>query len=170
MRTRSRVVLSALLLAAVVVALVVWINARHATALTQPYHNIALGLSLRLPADYTVTETTSTNPPEQNGPAEIVEFSDGQGNIQLEVSPASYVSSPLTVASILSNYPSVGRDTVQPFPIAPSTVGLAIDDDQTHPGEVSDVWFARGGHLYQFTAFGDGYKELIPVAKTISLQ
>jgi hypothetical protein len=168
MKTRFGIVFLAIVVIAI--AAVIWLSARPATTLPQTYHNTAFGFSLRLPANYAVTETTSTNPPEQNSPTEIIEFADALGSIQLEVSPASYVSSPLTVASLLSNYPSVGSDTVQPFPIAPGTVGLAIDDDQGHPNEVSDVWFARAGYLYQLTAFGDGYKELLPVAKTISLQ
>jgi uncharacterized membrane protein len=155
---------------AVVIVLVVWFSMRPTTSLTQTYHNNAFGFSLRLPGNYTITETTSANPPEENSSAEIIEFSDAQGSIQLTVTPASYVSSPLTVESLLSNYPLIGSETVEPFPIATSTVGLAIDNDPSRSNGISDVWFARAGYLYQLTAFGDGYGELIPVAKTISLQ
>jgi hypothetical protein len=158
------------LAAIVAIVFVVWLCVHPTISLTQTYHNNALGFSLRLPGNYTITEATSTSPAEENSPVVIIEFADAQGNLQLTVTPASYVASPLTVASLLSNYPSIGGDTVQPFSIAPGTVGLAIVNDPSHPNEISDVWFARGGHLYQLTAFGDGYKELITVAKTITLR
>lgn len=169
MTTRRTSILAFAAFVAIVVV-VVWFGTRPTTALPQTYHNDALGFSLRLPGNYTITEATSTNPSGDNSPVAIIEFADAQGSVQLTVSLASYVSSPLTVASLLSNYPLISSDTVQPFPIATGTVGLAIDNDPSRPSEVSDVWFARGGYLYQLTAFGDGYKELIPIAKTISLQ
>jgi hypothetical protein len=53
--------------AAVVVfaAVLVWLGTRPTDSLllTQTYHNTRFGFSLRLPANYTITETTSTNPP-----------------------------------------------------------------------------------------------------------
>jgi hypothetical protein len=164
---RRPLILALAFLAAI--ALIAWFSVRPANALPQPYRNNAYGFSLRLPADYTVKEVPSTNPPMENGPTDIIEFAHANGNIQLTVSVAADAPSVLTTQSLLSNYPLLAGVATEPFPIAPGTVGLALHHDSAHPDQISDVWFARDGYLYQLTAFGDGYNELLPIARTITL-
>jgi hypothetical protein len=164
---RRHAIVGFIILAAI--ALIAWFSLRPVNALPQTYRNNTYGVSLRLPSDYTVTEAPSANPPVENGTADTVEFADANGNIQLTITPASYVSSVLTTESLLSNYPSLAGIATEPFPIAPSTVGLALHYDPAHPDQVSDVWFARSGYLYQLTAYGDGYDELLGVARSITL-
>jgi hypothetical protein len=50
----------------------VWLVVRSANP--QTYRNNTYGFSLRLPADYTVTEVPNANPPAENGAADIIEF------------------------------------------------------------------------------------------------
>src|ERR1700726_4586663 len=129
-------------------ALIAWFNSRPANPLPQTYRNDAYGFSLRLPADYTVTETPNANPPAENGVADIIEFGDAHDNIQLTITYASYASTTLTVQSLLPNFPSLSGIQTQPFPIAPGETGLALNYDLAHPDEVSDVWFGKSGYLY----------------------
>jgi hypothetical protein len=55
------------------------------------------------------------------------------------------------------------------FPIAPDNTGLAIIDDTAQPNQVSDVWFAQNGPLYQLTVQGDSFNELLPIAHSLTL-
>jgi len=153
----------------VIVALIAWLASRPANPLPQTYRNDTYGFSLRLPADYTVTETPNANPPAENGVADIIEFGNAHGNIQLTITYASYASPQLTTQSLLSTYPWLSGIQTQPFPIAPGETGLALNADPAHPNQVSDVWFARGGDLYQLTATDDGLNELFPIAHSITL-
>jgi hypothetical protein len=73
------------------------------------------------------------------------------------------------VQSLLSNYPSISDIQTEPFPIAPGETGLALHDDPAQPNQVSDVWFARNGYLYQLTASGDGFSKLLPIARSLTL-
>jgi hypothetical protein len=167
MIARRTAIVSFILLAAL--ALIAWLALRPQNPLPQTYRNSTYGISLRLPADYTVTEQPNTNPPQENGIADIIEFADKNGSLQLAISYASYASPVLTTESLLSNYPYISGIQIQPFPIASGETGLALDDDRSRPSQISDVWFARNGYLYQLTAFGDGFRELMPVARTIIL-
>ena len=167
MSNRRAAIFSLIVLAAL--ALVIWLSARPTNALPQTYRNSTYGFSLRLPADYSITEVPSANPPAQNGPADIIEFADRNGSIQLTISPASYASSVLTIQSLLPSYPYLSAVTSAPFPIAPGETGLALNDDPAHPNQISDVWFGKNGYLYQLTAFGDGYNVLLPIAHSLTL-
>ena len=167
MNTRRVAIVGLVVLAALV--LIAWLGARPTNSLSHAYHNSTYGFSLRLPASYVVTEAPNTNPPQENGTADIIEFADAGGSVQLTITYASYAQSVLTTQSLLSNYPSLSSVTTEPFPIAPGTIGLALYYDPYHPNQISDVWFAKNGLLYQLTAFGDGYNELMPVAHTITL-
>src|ERR1700719_105275 len=108
-------------------ALIVWFTSRPANSLPQTYRNDTYGLSLRLPADYTVTETPDANPPAENGVADIIEFGDAHDNIQLTIIYASYASTELTEQSLLSSYPLLSEIQTQPFPLAPGETGLALN-------------------------------------------
>jgi hypothetical protein len=149
------------------IALVVWFGARPADALPQTYRNSVHGFSLRIPADYTVTEAPNTNPREENGVADIIEFSDASSSVQLTIIYASYAHSVLTAQSLLSSYPWLAGIATQPFPIAPGTVGLAVNNNPALPDAVSDVWFGKNGYLYELTAISGG--ELLPIAHTVTL-
>jgi hypothetical protein len=150
-------------------ALIAWLIVRPAGPLPQTYRNDAYGFTLRLPADYAVTEVPNANPSAENGVADIIEFGNAHGNIQLTIAYSSYASTTLTVQSLLPNYPSLRGIQTQPFPIAPGETGLALNCDLAHPDQVSDVWFARNGDLFQLTGFDGGYNELLPIAHTITL-
>jgi hypothetical protein len=151
-----------------VIALIIWFFVHSANALPRTYRNQRYGFSVQLPAGYAPAEVSNTNPPAQNGIADIIEFDPG-GSVQLTISYASYASPDLTVQSLLPNYPSISDIQTQPFPIAPGETGLALDDDSAHPDQISDVWFARNGYLYQLTASGDGFSELLPIAHSLTL-
>jgi hypothetical protein len=75
----------------------------------------------------------------------------------------------LTEESLLPNFPYLSGVQTQPFPIAANETGLAIDDDPTQPNQVSDVWFAQNGYLYQLTAQGDRLNVLLPIAHSLAL-
>ena len=156
-------------LALAVIGLAIWLIVRAANPLPQTYRNCTYGFALRLPADYAVTEAPNTNPAQENGTADIIEFADKAGAVQMTITYASYVSPELTVQSLLANYPSLSSVQTQPFPIAPRNTGLAVDDDSAQPNQVSDVWFAQDGYLYQLTASGDGFTELLPIAHSLTL-
>ena len=167
MNFSPRIAISVVVLAAF--ALIAWFIFPPANPLPQTYRNDTYGFSLRLPADYTVTETPNANPPAENGVADIIEFGNAHGNIQLTIIYASYASTELTMQSLLSSYPSLSGIQTQPFPIAPGETGLALNYDLAHPDQVSDVWFGKSGYLYQLTASDDGLSELLPIAHTIAL-
>jgi hypothetical protein len=166
---RSTTIAIAGLVILAALALIVWFTSRPANPLPQTYRNNTYGFSLRLPADYTVTETLNANPPAENGVADIIEFGNVHGNVQLTITYASYAATELPTQSLLSSYPSLSGIQTQPFPIAPGETGLALHKDPAHPDQVSDVWFGKNGYLYQLTTFDDGYNELLPVAHSITL-
>jgi hypothetical protein len=97
------------------------------------------------------------------------EFNDQSGAVPLTIIYASYASPELTTQSLLGNFPYLSGVRTQPFPIAANETGLAIDDDPTQPNQVSDVWFAQNGYLYQLTASGAGFNELLPIAHSLAL-
>jgi hypothetical protein len=151
------------------IAIVAWLFVRPANALPQAYRNNAYGFSLRLPPDYTVTEAPNANAPEENGVADIIEFSHASGGVQLTITYASYASPQLSVQSVLPNYPYINSSQTQPFSIAPGVSGLALNDDPGHPDQITDVWFGQSGYLYQLTGFGDGRSALLPIAHSLTL-
>jgi hypothetical protein len=156
----------------VVVAIIAiaWFTTRASDRLPQTYRNNTYGFSLRLPADYTVVEAPNANPKEENNAADIIVFANKSDSVQLTITYASSTPSVLTVQSLLSNSPWLSSVQTQPFPIAPNEIGLAINGDPTHPDQASDVWFARNGYLYQLTAYGDGFSELLPIARSLALR
>jgi hypothetical protein len=164
---RAALGLSVVVLAAL--ALIPWLISRPADPLPQTYRNTTYGFSLRLPADYTITEVPNTNPPDENAIADIIEFADAGGSVQLTITDASYAAPELSVQSLSSEYPSIAAVQTQPFPIAPGETGLAFSDDSSRPDQISDVWFGDSGRLYQLTAHGDGFSELMPIAHSVAL-
>jgi len=166
-RRTATIAIGLVILAAL--ALIAWLIVRPTNPLPQTYRNDTYGFSLRLLADYTVSEVPNANPPAENGVADIIEFGNARGNIQLTITYASYASPELTVQSLLSNYPLLSEIKTQPFPIAPGETGLMLNDDLAHPDQITDVWFARNGDLFQLTAFDDAYNELLPIAHSITL-
>jgi hypothetical protein len=169
MSLSRKTVISGIIVLAATALLAVWFIVRPANPLPQTYRNDAYGFSLRLPTDYAITEVPNANPPAENGVADIIEFDNAHGNIQLTITYASYASTTLTVQSLLLNYPSLSGIQTQPFPIAPGETGLALNYDLANPDQVSDVWFGKSGYLYQLTASDDGFSELLPIAHTIAL-
>jgi len=143
-------------------------DSKHAGG-TGVYTNPTFGFSVRVPSGYVVTEAPNAEPRQENGTADIIEFADKSGSVQLTITYASYASPQLSVRSLLSNFPSIAGIHTQPFPIAPSETGLALYGDPAHPDEISDVWFGKNGLLYQMTAYGDGFSELLPMARSLSL-
>jgi len=165
---KSRIIVVGILIA-VTLAAVIAIGSRSPSQTGTIYTNRTFGFSLRLPADYTVTEAPNTNPPQENGTADIIEFAHGSDSVQLTIMYASYASPQLTTQSLLSNFPSVSDMQTQPFPIAPGNTGLALHADPAHPDEISDVWFGENGYLFQLSAFGDGVSALLPIAHSLTL-
>ena len=81
------------------------------------YTNRTFGFSVRLPSDYAVTEAPSANPPEENGTADVIEFADQGGSVQLTITYAPYASPQLTEQSLLSNFSSISGIQTQAFPV-----------------------------------------------------
>ena len=155
----------------VAVVIAVWGSysvGKHA-ATTGVYTNPTFGFSVRVPSGYSVSEARNAEPRQENGTANIIEFAGGSSSVQLNITYASYASPQLSVQSLLANFPSIARIQTQPFPIAAGETGLALYDDPAHPDEISDVWFGKNGLLYQMTAYGDGYTELLPIAHSLIL-
>jgi hypothetical protein len=146
-----------------------WHSARSNASAPQTYHNDTYGFSLQLPQGFTVTEVPSANSPTPNAPVDIIEFDNAARNIQLTIVLAPDLPAPLTVESLLPNYPSLADATVEPFPLSPSVTGLSIADDPAHQGQITNVWFARGQYLYMFTASDGGFGDLLPIAQSIQL-
>src|SRR5579864_5219110 len=167
---RFRNIAIAFIVALAAIARIAWFIVRPANALPQTYRNQTFGFSLRLPADYTVTEAPNAHPPQENGVADIIAFGNANGSVQLTITYASYASPQLSVQSILRYYPYINGLQTQPFSIAPGETGLAINADPDHPDQISDVWFGKNGHLYQLTASDDGGRSaLLPIAHSLTL-
>jgi hypothetical protein len=154
----------------VAIIAIAWFATRPTDPLPQTYRNSTYGVSLRLPADYTVVEAPNANAKEENNAADIIVFAHKSDSVQLTILYASSTPSVLTVQSLLASFPYLSDVQTQPFPIAPNETGLAINGNPAHPDQLTDVWFARNGYLYQLTAYGNGLSELLPVARSLALR
>jgi hypothetical protein len=112
---------------------IAWFGTRPADRLPQTYRNSAYGFSLRLPADYAVTEASNTNAKGENAIVDIIVFADKGDSVQLTITYASSAPSVLTVQSLLSNYPRLSSEQTEPFRIASNEIGLVLNDDPAHP-------------------------------------
>lgn len=87
-----------------------------------------------------------------DGSSETLYLDDGSGGeVQITITPWDDSGSVLTKEAAERQYPSISDLGVEAIPVA-GVFGLAFDDSKI--GE-SDVWFARGGYLYQLIARGD---------------
>jgi hypothetical protein len=162
-------VIAGVVIVAVLAVAVAMISHRSSPASTL-YSNPAFGFSLQPPSGYAVSETRPQIPPaEVNNTADIIEFTDQGGSVQLTILYAPYASSPLTEESLLPDYPWLASVQTQSFPLTGADTGLALYDDPTHQDQISDVWFAKNNYLYQLTAFGDGFSKLLPMVHSFML-
>ena len=78
--SRKARAVSVVLIILAALALTAWRITRPANPLLHTYRNATYGFSLRLPADYAVTESPNTNPPGENSVLDIIEFEDAGGS------------------------------------------------------------------------------------------
>jgi hypothetical protein len=135
--------------------------------LPRTYRNTTYKFALSLPADYTVTEVPSANPPALNAPADIIEVGNNHGNVQLTIEPAEDSGSTLTKESIVASHPYMADVTTEPITIAPGVTGFSVTGG--NPSQMSQLWFKRGGYVYQFSAYHVGLDHLPIIARTIAL-
>jgi hypothetical protein len=167
---RSHLYTLAIAIAILVLSAAVFLSLR-STTLPQTYRNTTYHFSLAFPADYTVTEVPSINPPL----LDIIEFGNNHGNTysntQLTILPAADKGSTLTLDSILADYPYTADAGPEPFIVATGVTGLAVPGPQDHPAQpaqMSALWFEHAGFLYQLSAYDAGRDELPLIARTIS--
>lgn len=158
----------AIAIALLMLGAVVFLSLR-STTLPQTYRNSTYHFSLTLPADYTVTEAPSANPPSRNVPLDTIEFANTRGNVQLTIEPAADNGSTLTLDSILANHPYMADVGAEPLTVAPGVTGFTVPGPQDHAAQMSELWFEHAGLLYHFTAFDPGRHQLPLIARTISL-
>lgn len=163
MRTRHYTLVVAIVLVLVIVGAVLFIKLR-TTSLPQTYRNNTYNFSLRLPADYKVTDF-----PSANEPLDIIEFGNTLGNIQLTIVPAADNGSTLTKDDIIRNYLYMADKAFEPFNVTPGVTGFMVTGHQDHAGQTSELWFEHAGYLYQFSTFNVGRDQLTLIARTISL-
>ncbi len=123
-------------------------------ALTQSYTNTAYKFTLKMPADFTVSDI----PGDPDGTPETIVLQDQSGNgIQIAISPfdedttGSYT---LTQARILQDVPDLTITDPQPIEVGDNYTGLAFkSDNEAFGGASREVWFVFRGNLYQISTY-----------------
>lgn len=113
-----------------------------ATTYLDPAHRF----SVQLPPGVTAQDI-----PAADGSSETLIFSDGSaGDVQITITPWD-TTAPLTQASALPDYPLLNGEVTTPVSVAAVT-GFAFEESNP---QVSNVWLASGGYLYQLVGWGN---------------
>ena len=134
---------------------------RQPVPLGQPYTNDAYGFSLRIPADYSVNDSTDSNTGN-----EAITFEDARSDgFQLELSAwDEATTTALTANRIKSDIPDML--VANPQPVAG---GIAFDSDSPDwDGASHEIWFLHEGTLYQLTTYAKNKRLLDGVLRSWS--
>ena len=131
----------------VVLAVVAWGVYAAAKPGGSTYVDPAHRFSVQLPGPITTKDY-----PADDGSSDTVVLDDGSGGeVQITITPWDDSGSVLTKEAAERQYSSISDLDVEAIPVA-GVFGLAFEDSKINE---SDVWFARGGYLYQLIARGD---------------
>lgn len=137
-----------------------------APQLTQEYTNNDYRFSLKLPADFTVSDL----PSDAAGKTIVFQNTTGDG-MQVVISPWDEPANALTEARIKQDVPDMAVSEVQPLQVGDNSNGVAFkSNNDTFGGASREVWFVypeqgRGApsYLYQIST----YDRLDPLLKAI---
>ncbi len=127
------------------------------------YKNIKYGFSFGYPKEFTISEFTESN-------ADVVLISDAKasGIFQISVSPWDEPG-PITKERILKDIPGMAIADDKIISVG-GISALSFRNKDKSGSETFEVWFVRGGNLYQISALSSFEGELLKILETWKFQ
>ena len=125
------------------------------------YVSEVYNFSFRHPANFYISQF-----PENKGEIILVRDRIGENSFQIYITPYDEPANSLTAQRVRRDLPSLIMENIQEFLIGNEASGLAFISKSEAFNISREVWFVRGEHLYQISAYLESQDSLQEILRT----